>query len=274
MILELLICIFNMKKIVIIVIFISTQLFAEVIKIETGELAIKNKLLRIGAENVKLDNNYTVWTLTSSDITVDFLVYKYQGNIGGQGPEWLAKISVWSNIDSARRLPWSFKDAEYRKVRSISFDTDKKSIQVTKFHGTICIRIGDTDVTEKLKQVGARDLWNVISFYDTDMRRPGLGYWGLSGSNSVSTDIHVEVVAPEGRVSAISFWTAPYTNKSEIIKNRCAAQSLKYNAESKMLQVDCKPDEGKRLRQADGNRRTPETEEHPENRRTPEAEYY
>jgi len=215
-----------MKKLIIIFVLLSTQVFAEIIKIETGESDIKDKLAKISPKQVwqVRDPYYEAWSLSNSDTTAVVTMYKGEG--------WVEAISVWNNADLANcEASKYYEEDRRRRVRSITFDTEKKSIQVEKISGTIHIEIGETNVIEKLKKVGARDLWRSLEVLPLPEKNT---VWGLSGTNNN----FVRVWTLEGRVAAISFWTSPYENKIAELRNRRDAKSFTYNADDKTLQVE------------------------------------
>ena len=239
-----------MKAIIIIFILITTPVFAGIVKIETGETDIKDKLAKIGAtaNSGRPSDEWRIWTLANSDNIIEITVYK---------ENLVENIIAWNNADynlHRSMVVITREDADHKaeesgrhRVRSISFDTDTKSIQIEKFSGTIHIAVGDTDVIDKLKNAGAHDLWNTRALYFFD---PATGKgkctnegpknvdWSLIGSNDTSKYIRVGVATPEGRVSSISFWNSPMKNLVSEYKDRRYAQSFTYNADNKTLQVD------------------------------------
>jgi len=215
---------------------LSVQVFAEMVKIETGGSDIKDKLVKVGAQNMGKARGYTpdyvMWILSDSNITADIVVYN---------EDWVESIYVWDNADLKRYMLSEYTEfnrleAETKRlrVRSVIFDTETKSIQVEKISGTIHIEIGETNVIEKLKKVGASDLWNGLQVINLNGGQAGIPknkVWGLSGTNND----YVQILAPDGRVTEILFWNVPVRYKSISGRN---VQGFTYNADDKTLQIE------------------------------------
>jgi len=235
-----------MKTIIVIFILITTPVFAGMVKIETGESGISDKLAKIGAaaKPGRSDDEWKTWLLPNADGIIEISVYK---------ENLVEDIIVWDNNTDYylnRSMAMTREDAERhaeeanrRRVRSISFDTDTKLVQIEKYSGTITVAVGDTEVKGKLKNAGARDLWNTRALINLTTGECGHEgekdvNWSLTGSNDTSNYIRVEVLAPKGIVSTISYWTAPIRDLMSEERNRRYARSFTYNPANKTLQVD------------------------------------